>query len=307
MGIRGASATPRGAAHDDERKQKVKTTNLLKAAVATLVAGGHGHGRRRLRDGRHHARRRVEARRGRPPDADRLRERGHQQPHAEGRAARLLLVRADRRHEHHRLRPGRRRQGRRHRRRADQGEDRHQQARQHQHRLRLQRVQPDGVGRAEPARLHEQPMGRQAPRLPRPAEARGRRHRRQGHRVRQGRRRQAHDRIRPSRRVRGHRRHHGRPGVHHHVQRHRHRRQDRDEERRQDLQPRRGGLQGARHHRHQEDHLRPERHRRERRRQRGDGHRQEGRLPDDQHRAELDRLRPLLLRHQRHVLRRPDL
>lgn len=62
--------------------------------------------------------------------------------------------------------------------RAVQGEDRHQQARQHQHRLRLQRVQPDGVGRAEPARLHEQPMGRQAPQLPRPAEARGRRHRR---------------------------------------------------------------------------------------------------------------------------------
>lgn len=42
MGIRGASATPRGAAHDDERKQKVKTTNLLKAAVATLVAGAMG-------------------------------------------------------------------------------------------------------------------------------------------------------------------------------------------------------------------------------------------------------------------------
>ena len=42
MGIWGASATPRGAAHDDERKQKVKTINLLKAAVATLVAGAMG-------------------------------------------------------------------------------------------------------------------------------------------------------------------------------------------------------------------------------------------------------------------------
>lgn len=42
MGNHGASATPRGAAHGSERKQKVKTTNLLRAAVATLVAGAMG-------------------------------------------------------------------------------------------------------------------------------------------------------------------------------------------------------------------------------------------------------------------------